>query len=325
MNFHIVSPDAAGRVDPPVLRILKHLPPGDGTRVTVVPVTRLENFKFSLQFGGPWVLWDHSELGWDWDQERGYNWTENRTGHQWFQTDDWKRFDEFVRKYPPICTFQRELLEADRRPYRLPAEYLNYWPEVNPQSKDEFMARPIDVCYQWGRSSESRVRLHANIFRQSSYRGYPVVSEMGHVENELREGRRGLWCTMHTPHYARRDIREVVEMFNKSKIVVSMAGCGQKTFRGGEIPDSIIAFPKDNLAWGIPYDSGKNCLRMSTGLGPNSIVHDRENVEIGELCEMLARNDLYDVYRRAVEVADRLRPERYMGEYVVPAIQRNLK
>lgn len=322
MNFHIISPDAGGRIDPPVKRILDHLPPGDGTRITIVPVTRLENFKFSLQFGGPWVLWDHSEFGWDWDQDRGYNWGENRTDHQWFQTDDWKRFDDFVRKHPPLCTFQRELLEADRRPNRLPAEYLNYAQHVAPQSKEEFMERPIDVCFMWGRSSESRVRLHANIFRQSSYRGYPVVSDVAHVENELREGRRGLWVSMHTPHYDRRMFADV---FAKSKIVISMAGCGQKTFRSGEIPNSIIAFPADNLAWSIPYENGRNCLRMSTGLGVNSITHDRENVEVAELCDMLARNDLYAIYRAAVEAADRLRPERYLGEYVIPAIQRNLK
>lgn len=322
MTCRIQSPDTQGRIDPPVERILRQLPPGND--VTVVPVTRLENFQFGGGIKGPWVLWDHSEFGWDWDQTRGYVWGVNRLDHPWFQTAEWNRFDDFVREHPPLLTFQRELLASERDATHLPAEYLNYSDRVIPETREQFEARPVDVMFQWGRSSESRVRLHANIFRQSSYYGYEVVGNIEHLEAQLRETPSGIWVSSYTPHYARRDVREIIQLFGRAKIVVSMGGCGQKTFRGGEIPNSIIAFPADHLAWSIPYKDGGNCLRLETGLGPNSITHDKENVEVKQLYTMLQRDDLYWTYREAVEMADRLRPERYMAEYVVPEITKRL-
>lgn len=322
IGFRVQSPDAEGRIDPPVERILRELPQGD--YVTIVPVTRLDCFRFAGGIKGPWVLWDHSEFGWDWDQRTGYVWGETRLNHPWFQTDEWRKFDQFVHDHPPIATFQRELRASEVTANRFPCEYLNFMPRVTPDTREQFNARPIDVCFQWGRSSESRVRLHANIFRQSSYLGYQVVSEVEHIEHEIREGKRNLWATIHTPHYARRSMPEVQRMFAQSKIVVSMAGCGQKTFRGGEIPNSIIAFPKDELAMGVFYQNGANCIRLSTGLGPDSITHERENVEVHELAAALKREGLYEMYLGAVEVADHLRPERYLREYVIPKVEKAL-
>lgn len=319
IGFRIQSPDVAGRIDPPVERILRELP--KGSDVTIVPVTRLEDFRFAGGIKGPWVLWDHSEFGWDWDQRSGYVWGETRLWHPWFQSEEWRKFDQFVRDNPPIATFQRELRQSEVTPNRFPCEYLNFCPLVTPDTREQFGARPIDVCFQWGRSSESRVRLHANIFRQSSYLGYQVVSEVEHIPHEIREGKRNLWASIHTPHYARRSMEEVQRMFTQSKVVVSMAGCGQKTFRGGEIPNSIIAFPKDELAWGVGYRDGLNCIRLSTGLGPDSITHDKENMEVQELGDAILREDLYDIYRGAVYAADQLRPERYLREYVIPKVE----
>lgn len=319
IGFRIQSPDAQGRIDPPVARILRDLPQGND--VTIIPVTRLEDFRFAGGIPSPWVLWDHSEFGWDWDQSRGYLWGENRLEHPWFQSDEWKRFDDFVRERPPVLIFQRELRQCEVTERRLPCDYLNFMPNVAPESRDQFNARPIDVCFQWGLSSESRVRLHANIFRQSSYRGYHVVSELSHIDREARE-RKGLWCAIHTPHFARHSQPDVQQMFARSKIVVAMAGCGQKTFRHGEIPNSIMAFPNDELARGVSYQDGSNCLRLSTGLGRESIAKD--NVEIEEFSKALERTDLYDIYLRAVEVANQLRPENYLAKHVIPAVERAL-
>jgi len=322
IGFRIQSPDATGRIDPPVERILRELPQGND--VTIVPVTRLEDFRFIGGIRGPWVLWDHSEFGWDWDQRTGYVWGETRLNHPWFQSEEWRKFDQFVRDKPPIATFQRELLRDEVTDSRYPCEYLNFQPPVTPDTREQFDARPIDVCFQWGRSSESRVRLHANIFRQSSYQGYQVVSEVEHIAHEIREGKRNLWASIHTPHYARRSMAEVQQMFTQSKIVVSMAGCGQKTFRNAEIPNSITAFPKDNLSWAYGYQDGMNCIRLSTGLGPDSITHDKENIEVVEISNALKSADLYKLYLRAVYSADRMRPERYIPDYVMPWVEKHL-
>lgn len=320
IGFRIQSPDSAGRIDPPVERILRQLPQGND--VTIVPVTRLENFRFAGASGplfkGPWVLWDHSEFGWDWDQRRGYLWGVDRLEHPWFQSESWRDFDHFVRENPPVMTFQRELRRCEVTDTRKPCDYLNFLPRVMPDTRQQFDARPIDVCFQWGLSSESRVRLHANIFRQSNVRHYRFVSELSHIDREVQEHQRGLWCSIHTPHYARHSMEDVQQMFARSKIVVAMAGCGQKTFRHGEIPNSIMAFPNDELAWGVEWKDGANCIRLDTGLGVESLAKD--NMEVEQLCEALKGN-LYDLYRGAVDVADKLRPENYLTANIIPAVE----
>lgn len=316
IGFRIQSPDAQGRIDPPVLRILREIPQGND--VTVVPITRLENFRFAGGIKGPWVLWDHSEFGWEWDQKRGYLWGADRLEHPWFQSDEWRNFDHFVRENPPVMTFQRELRACDVTETRRPCDYLNFLPQVPPDTRDQFNARPIDACFQWGLSSESRVRLHANIYRQSSYRKYHFVSELTHIDREIQEWKRGLWCSIHTPHYARHSMSDVQRMFARSKIVVAMAGCGQKTFRHGEIPNSIMAFPKDELAWGIEWRDGWNCIRLNSGLGEGSLATD--NIEVEQLCAALS-GDLYDLYRNAVEAADNLRPWNYLSTKIIPMVE----
>lgn len=323
MNFVIESPDAGKRIDPPVHRILQHLPKsGSGHRVTVVPITRLEDFRFDLRIDGPWVLVDFTEFGWDWSQEKGHLWGVDRLDHEWFKGDEWRKMDDFILKNPPILTFQRELLKKDASPKILPIEYLNYSPFTTPDTKEQFEARPIDVLFNWGRSHESRPRLHADIFRQSSYLGYSVVSEWSHIEPQLRERNNGVWCAIHTPHFARIDVLDAIQWFNKAKVVVALNGCGAKTFRHGEIPNSIIALPQDRLAWSVLGEA--NCLRLDTGIGGASITHDRDAVEVRQLDVALKHPDLYQLYRASVRAADAMRPPNYVPDYIVQKIKEML-
>lgn len=325
MNFVPISPDQRGRIDPPVLRILKHLPTGNGPRIPIVPVTRLEDFQFGLQkFNEPWVLVDFTEFFWDWDQQSSYRWGVDRMDHSGFKTDNWRRMDDFILKNPPIITFQRELLAKDVSQSLVPIEYLNYFDKIPVETREQFNQRPISTLFSWGRSHESRARLHADIFRQSSYRGYTVVSDWSHIDRQLEEPGNGVWCAIHAPHFARIDVRDTVRHFNRSKIVVALNGAGVKTFRHGEIPNSIVALPEDRLAWSIPLVHNVNCIRLNTGIGGESIQHDRDAVEIGQLCDALASDRLYDIYREGVRAADALRPVSYIPDYVVSLIRSRL-
>lgn len=331
MKISIQSPDADGRVDPPVRDLLKFLPgyePGTtGGDVTVVPVTRLDNFRFRKPStsGRPWVLVDFSEFGWDWRQDTSYLWGVNRLDHPWFKGDEWRRFDDFVCQTPPVAVFQRELLQKDRTNKILPIEYGNHSGPAPRQSRKDFLNRPIEVMFNWGLSHNSRPRLHGDIWRLGPRSGYATCGSWGHLEKAIEEsgahwetkcfgGR--LWCAINAPHYERLDIGKVNEWCGKSLITICMNGCGVKTFRHAEVHNSIVALPQDNLAWGVPLEDGVNCLRLESGIGAASILPDRDGREVGKLLERLQdRESLHRIYLHALDAADRLRPQRYLPEY----------
>lgn len=313
MTFQILSPDAQRRYDPPAMRLLQCLPQGGD--VAVVLVTRIDGFQFradlKLIIGGrPWVLVDFSEFSWDWDQQSSYLWGRDRTEHEWFRGDEYRKLDQFIRDNPPVLTFQRELLRGDASEYVLPIEYANYSPRVEPDTEERFHARPISVLFNWGRSSETRPRLHGNIFRESGRYGYEVCSQWDHIDRAIADkGDRQLWCAIHTPHYARVDVSETIRRFSQAKITVAMPGCGRKNFRNGEINNSLQVILGDKLAWGV-CPAGAHML---------------EGSEVEEINGLLANGGgNYAAYRRSHAASDALRPERYLREYVVPAIQKSL-
>lgn len=292
------------------MRLLERLPNDDGETVTIVPVTCLRDFRLSLNISGPWVLVDYSEFGWDWNQESSYRWgTGERLNSERFQNDDWWMLESFIQKNPPILIFQRELLAKDVSETLLPIEYLNYSPKATPDDAETFARRPIDVVFSWGLSHRARQRVHGDIFRDSQKHGYTVVSQWNHIDSQIRDNNQGgIWCAIHTPHFCRIGGDEMTAWFNKSKIVVAMSGDGVKTFRHGEIPNSIIVTPKDALAWHVPVNS----LQMNPG------------EEVSTIAALLKAPELHEVYRKMVTISDALRQERYISEYMIPAIKARL-
>lgn len=313
MNFSIITPDAFGRVDPPLMRLLQCLPRGDD--IAIVPITRLDEFRFredlSRHIGKkPWVLCCMSEFGWDWNQESSYLWGRDRTASQRFQYPEWKRFEDWITDNPPVLTFQRELLVTDASDRVLPIEYLNYSNPIRPDTEEQFNARPIDVMFNWGLSSRIRPVIHGDIFMQSMRLGYEVCSQWDHLERETRD-KRGIWASIHTPHYARLNNEEMIRWFGRSKIVVAAPGDGVKNFRQGEINNSAIAMIPDKLAYSIPI-KGVRLNRDAFAESLWQFLHGEDS------------RFLYEVYLMNNAASDKLRPERYIPEYLIPKIQEKL-
>ena len=316
MTFQVLSPDAASRVDPPVARFLQTLP--QGRDIAVVPITRLDDYRFrgdltQLIGGRPWVLLDFSEFGPEWDQESGHLWGRDRLAHGWFSGDEWAKLDAFIREHPPLITFQRELRRCDASESlrTLPIEYLNYSAPVQADTEERFNARPIDVFFQWGLSNPYRPNLHGDIFRHSQRLGYDVCSQLDHLDRCIaRKDRPSIWAAIHTPHYARVSNDETIRWFSKSKIVIAAPGCGVKTFRHGEINNSVIAMQADKLAYSV-----NQC-----GI---ALVHAPTDA----LWESVRGRDadyLYRAYLLNHAAADSLRPARYVPDVFMPAIQKLL-
>lgn len=326
LKIHIQSPCQSGNVDGPVDFILRHLPQENKASsieqcdVVIVPITYFDWFKFSDENmdkvkGRKWVLMDYSEFGWDWNQETSYVWGKSMLDCPKFgQSEHYQKFDQFVRDNPPILTFQRELLQKDRSEKLLPIEYTSHLQEFGADTNEQFLKRPLDVSYYWGRSSEERVRLQGDIFHAASKIGFDVVTQFNLVDTAIKDNQSSKkWLAVFAPHYARLDVNEVQQIIRKSKVTIVMPGCGVKTFRHGEsCGDAIMAIASDKLAWSYPWISGENCLDPKNDMATlNAQVRDDEV-------------NLCNIYRAAMENARNYRIDTYMRRWVVGNIMRHV-
>ena len=322
LKIHLLSPCETGNIDGPVFHILRQLPQEnrcdslEQADVIMVPITHFDWFRYNEDTmnkvrGKKWVLVDYSEFGWDWDQETSYNWGSTMLNCPKFgQNEHYQKFDQFIRENPPILTFQRELLQKDRTDKLIPIEYTSHLQEFGADTKDQFLKRPLEVSYYWGRSSEDRVRVQAEIFNLAAKKGFDVLTQFNFVEPAIKDNPNSKkWLAVFAPHYARLDVNEVQVIVRKSKATIVMPGCGVKTFRHGEsCGDSIMVESHNNLAWSYPWTASQNCLEMS---------HLDSFDELKE-------DWLYDIYTAAMDNARNYRIDTYLRRWVVGNIERCL-
>lgn len=327
MKYFLRHPDVTGRFDPPSSDTIRQTPgrveKEEEADVIFIIETRFDGFRFDDKLNDitkPWVLFSWSEYGWDDPEKTSYLWGKDRLDHPAFQNEEWRKFDQFVREHPPILTFQRELLFRDKSDRVLPLEYLNWLPEVGNDTKDDFMKRPIEVEFDWGRSHEGRPWLHGAIFQGVTHFGYEVVSEFAHLEHALRNGHPRIWLAVHTPHYARLDVRQLQGIVRRSLITVILPGAGQKTFRTGErCADAIMAMPAQcDLAMAYPWDFTNSIL-----LPKMNCIEDADDA-CAALVNSLMRTDLYELYCAAMANALNYRPETYCRRHIAVNVEKFL-
>lgn len=329
MRFFIQSPDASGFIDPPVSHLLSHLPRTDRWQdadCIAVPVSRTDRFRFNQALRGmtkPWVLVDFSEFFWDFPFEHSHVWGRNMLDFPWFcQNEDWRHLDQLVRDNPPRMIWQRELLQKDVSPTLQPIEWLAEETPERPQSKDEFYGRPCDVLHTWGRSHESRVQLHGDIFKGASHFGYDPVGQWDYMEDYEKRGMR-FWAAIHVPDWRRAAMSTFYHWSRRSKLTTSWPGCGYKSFRHAEAPiASIMALPKNALAWTYEWKHGENACVVDIGTGVETV---REHVNaVPQMYEFLKRDDLHEIYQRGLETAGKYHPRHFFPHHFIPTIASKL-
>ncbi len=327
MKYFIRHPDASGRFDPPGVDCIRQTPgrveKEEEADVIFVPVARFDGFRFDDKLNDikkPWVLFDWAEFGWDDPGTTSYIWGGNgRTAHAAFRDEEWVKFDQFVFNHPPLLTFQRELLAKDRTDRVLPLDYLNWLPEAGNDTKEDFLKRPIEVEFDWGRSHEGRMYLHGSIFENAGGLSYDVVSEFCHLEHVLRGGSKRVWLSVHTPWFARLDVRQLQGIVRRSMITVVLPGAGSKTFRQGErCSDAIMAMPKHELASAYPWDATNSIVLPKI----KNVINAVEAV--GQLANELMRTDLYELYGNAMANALNYRPENYCRRHIAGNVEKYL-
>jgi hypothetical protein len=317
--MRILSAYKDGFIDPPVMKIMSHLQKTD-LDFTAVVVTKREGYEFNpelMEIKGLWVLFDFIEYGWNWDQKEthlfGVNtWDFFKDG---MDAADWLEFCTWVRDNPPLIYFKRELLDKDRTEKVLPIEYPCFNPIPEPQSFQDFCARPIEVSYLWGESHPDRVKLHVEMYEGQSSFGYHLLDNAMHIEgcfNDVGAGQRRVWLSQKVPHYARYAMEDVLMIGMASKISVSMPGAGVKCFRHSESPiNSVMMKVRDELAWSYPWKSIYNCL----------CPQDKERIiNVCSAATNDAKKLLYTIYRNGVENCRNYHIDNYIPNYVLDSI-----
>ncbi len=143
--------------------------------------------------------------------------------------------------------------------------------------------------------------------------GLGVISSFEHYEGHMRDHPSARnWLSVFVPWFARKPVDTWRWFLQRAKIGVTLPGAGIVCFRSTEIVDCIPALLFDKREWSIPWEDGKNCIRLRW-------EHEFEDLELAT-----HRSDLYDIYKAAYETIDRYRGNRYVSEYVSPTIEKFL-
>lgn len=316
MKLYLLSSDAGGDRNPILEQgIFRHLPLTASMReadAVAVPICFVNDYRFNeelLKFNKPLVLFDFMEFGW---QAGGAEniFGQNITpafGH--INTPEWLKLDQWVATLKNPLLFKRELFTRDVTDFRIPIEFPCVHEISSIQSKDEFESRPIEVFFNWGYSHPIRQRMHGRVFSSAVHLNAHIVDGW----TQRIEG--NAWVTIHTPHYERKSIREVLEWQGRSKVSISLPGAGVKCFRSAEAPvNSVMALLHDELAWSYPWIDGDNCIRLDS------------NCHITRMAEIIRNGNgsLYEMYRRSQETIRKYEQHAYARDYIIPSIESRL-
>lgn len=315
MTAEIASPDLQGQIDGTLMRTLyKPLQTALGADVVVLAVSYLHS---GLQFrapkldGRPWVMVDFCEYFCQAGDTTHLFGVSDEAPIDAYGTEDWTRFSDWVADNPPALYFKRELFEQDRTDTVLPVEYPVSIPIPEPVSRAEFEARPCEVFNCWGLSNHERSRFHGEIFTLAGEFGLTVADSWAMFDHFAQHPEGRLWATIHTHCTQRIPIDRLINHYQaRSRVSCSFPGSGVKCFRHGEAcVGSIMAMPRDGMAWSYPWNGGQNCFRFT-------------NPE--ELASAVQSETSYEIYLECQKNAARYASEQYVADYMVPNIERAL-
>ena len=299
--------NATSEIDSSYHSLVKHI----NSPIPIVMVSWSDNFIFNdeLLGLGEYILIDFIEHGWNHNLVESLIWGKNSHKFPRYYTNDWVKFDNWVKDNPPKIQFVRELLKQDVSDTVKPIEYPCI---INPYLIDEehvFNRRPLDFFQYWGRSSEHRVRIHAELLMYAYNNGFQLCDNIyytsEYIKYELGTRAASLWI----PHYARLDVSVLMSFNNLSKLSLSWGGAGFKCFRTSESPvNSVMVMHKNDMAWAYQWDE-TNCILVEQG-------KEIEGIEAA-----LNNPNLYEIYKKGLKNIDNYRTENYINNYILPTIQ----
>ena len=272
--------------------------------VDILLISRHDGFVFNEEIltlkGKPYVIADVIEMGWDAkiDHTPFFGFDDSSffsiLRHPQFDNskEQWLRLNDFIKGNQPIFYMKRELLAKDQDEMFIPLNYPAQYPIPEPQSKEDFLKRPLDIFYSWGLSHPERRKLHGRIWLGSEEHGYMVCDNLFWIELFMaNENNAHKWLSVNIPHYCRFHSDQILNINALAKISISMPGAGTCCFRHTEASANAIMLMKDDkMAWSFPWLANDNCLKF-----------ERFGDEITTALNGLNSPQLYDIYLRGVE------------------------
>lgn len=301
--------DKNGHTDGSMHRLLQMVE----CKLPIVLMSRTGGFTFNeaLRRLDRWVLVEVSELGWDWDITESHTWGGNTDRFPQYQSEEYKKFDEWVAQNPPVFTLQRELLKKDVTDNRKPIDYPMWYQVPPPVSKEEFESRPFELINYWGRSHERRLLFHSAIWRYATICGLSICDNLHYAKSFIENESGKKWATFHIAHYNRIPMEELIHFIISAKIGVSLRGAGYKCFRTTEVAAfAVLCMHNDELAYSFMWEHGSNCIKMPFGTNKHC------NEEIGAIEKALNRKDLYEIYVNGIENCRRYQADNYVRNYI---------
>lgn len=303
----IIVADAQGRTDGPAFQMLSQV----DSRIAIVLMSRTPRYNFNEELLNldKYVLFEYSEMGWDWNFTNTHEWGKNTDQFPQFADEEYKRFDDWVASNPPLLTFTREILKKDVTETHFAIDYPCWQTVPELVSKESFEGRPISFFHFFGRSHEGRLKAHADTWYNTGKYGYSVCDNIYHYEKFMlnEKGRKAV--SLWQPHYYRHDISVMMQIGSMAKISFALAGAGRKTFRHLESSsNSAMLMWQDEMKWAYDWIDGYNC------------IVSKEGEEIKTIFERLDHSSLYDVYCRGAETCRKYEVNRYIKEYIEPII-----
>lgn len=305
----IITADRRNRTDGAAFQMLQSV----SGSATAVLVAWTEGFEFNPDLLGikeDYVLVCFCEYGWDWDLNvtGTHIWGVNSYLFPRYYNGDWIKFDNWVKENPPKLLLKRELLKIDETEKIRPIEYAVKGFAFEVQAKSEFEERPLSVFQYWGRSNECRLRIHADIWRHATEKGFSVCDNIYYIEKFLQEEKGEKWATFWIPHYYRVDISFLLNINYLSKLSLSWPGAGFKCFRSAEAPiNSVMVMHENNFAWAYEWNNS-NCILA------------KRDQEMNWIDGALENPNLYEIYLKGIENASKYQLNNYTQNYLSPLI-----
>jgi len=299
----LITADNSGRTDGSMYRLLE----GVDSRLPIVLMSRTNDFCFNenLKKIDAYILCEVSELGWDWPITETHRWGINTCNFPQYQSEEYKKFDDWVAANPPKLTFHRELLAKDVSDILIPIDYPSWYNVPAPDTKESFNKRVVSFFHYFGRSHEGRLRTHADTWLGASRYGYSVCDNLYHYEKFISEEKGVLAVSLWQPYYARVDMGIMLAILAQSKIGIALFGAGRKTFRHTEVSsNSVPLIWEDGLSWAYSWEHNVNCIKSNQG------------DEIDCIMRSLQKDDLYDIYVAANETCRKYQVDNYIREYI---------
>ncbi len=234
--------------------------------------------------GKPIIVWDYWEEAW------------NKLTAQ--KQPFMEVFGRQVKTY-----FQRECRSAEIHPI----DWYNHIPVPQPDTFEQYCARPIDVLMCYGYSHPMRPRLHATILAATQDYGWTFITNPSHMEHEKPP----FAVLLHQPWYDRISQDELLDLQGKAKITISFPGAGEKCFRHSEACiNSVMAMPLDHIRWQANWWVGNSLkMPMLPNEWPFQLRKALDNPE-----------NLYQIYLNGTKRAAEIKPEVVWNSYILPII-----